>query len=203
MRYSLILSLMILGACSVMPRYQNLDHYFASKRVELPTLEKLPHCHGYDCRYKQEISLSNKEWKTISKPLKRKTKSPETERKRMARSLALFEEIVGAKTGTHEDVAKTFDQTGDFQLDCADESINMSFYLKLLEDNNLLKHHTVETPQIRGFGDGGYWLHETAVIKEKETEKLFAVDAWWKDNGHDPHIIPLEHWHDGWRADEE
>ena len=73
----------------------------------------------------------------------------------------------------------------------------------LLESNNLLKHHTTDIPQIRGFGSGGYWFHETAVIKEAKTNKQFAVDSWWKDNGKEPYIIPLEQWHEGWRADEE
>lgn len=186
-----------------MPHYDSLDTYFAAKHLDEPTQEKLPHCHGYGCLHKQEIALTDKEWRIVSNPLQRKSKTAKQERQKIAHSLARFEQIVGAKTGTHEDIAKTFNETGDFQLDCADESTNTSLYLKLLESNNLLKHHTTDIPQIRGFGSGGYWFHETAVIKETKTNEQFAVDSWWKDNGHDPHIIPLEQWHEGWRADEE
>ena len=79
----------------------------------------------------------------------------------------------------------------------------MSLYLKLLENNNKLKFHTTSPPIIRGLDSGGSWLHETAVIKEIKTEQEFAVDAWWKDNGHEPYIILLDEWLNGWRPDEE
>lgn len=203
MRILLLLTLLCLSACSVTPRFDSVNTYFQSKHLKEPTLESLPHCHGYGCKFMTETSLTTKEWKNITKPLKRKAKTAEQERKNIAQTLAKFEQIVGEKTGTNEDVADTFVKRGDFQLDCADESTNMSLYLKLLENNNKLKFHKTSPPIIRGVSSGGYWLHETAVIKEIKTEKEFAVDAWWKDNGNAPYIIALDEWLNGWRPDEE
>jgi hypothetical protein len=202
MRFIILSTLLLLTACSVTPRFESLDTYFQSKKISEPTIESLPHCHGYGCKYLTVVSLSDKEWKTITKPLKRKAKTPKQERKKIAQSLKNFEKIVGHKTGTSEDIADTFDKRGDFQLDCADESANISLYLKLLENNNKLKFYTTSPPIIRGLGSGSSWLHETAVIKEIKTEQEFAVDAWWKDNGHEPYIIPLDEWLNGWRPDE-
>jgi len=204
MRFSLlIISTLLLSACSVVPHYDSLDTYFVAKGVSAPTKDALPHCFGYGCRYQTSVTLSDNEWKNIVKPLKRKAKTPIIERQKIAQTLARFERVVGAKTGSNQDVAGTFQKTGDFQLDCADESVDMSLYLKLLDDNHLLKYHHVDIPKIRGFGDGGYWLHQTAVIEETQTGEKFAVDAWWKDNGQEPYIIPLEDWFNGWRAEDD
>ena len=190
-----------LAACNVNPHYDSLETYFHTKKITNISLQSLPHCHGYGCKFKQEISLSQSEWNKIKKPLKWKSKSAKTERKNLAKSLKKFEEIVGKKAGTDVDVADTFKKLGDFQLDCADESTNNSLYIKILQDHGLLKHHTVETPEIRGISGGAFWLHETAIIKETKTNKKFAVDSWWKDHGNEPYIIPLEEWKNGWKPE--
>lgn len=203
MRIAILFTLLVLSACNVMPKYDSLETYFASKHIkQTPSTKLIAHCHGYGCKFKQEVSLTKSEWNKIKRPLRYKTKSAEKERKNIAKSIAIFENIVGAKTGTSEDVSGTFKRTGDFQLDCADESVNTSIYLKLLENNNLLRHHTTQTPVIRGLSSGGTWFHETAVIKENKTDKLYAVDSWWKDNGNTPYIIPMKEWLNGWRPDE-
>jgi len=202
MRFTAFVSLTLLTACNVMPKYDSLNTYFLSKGITEPTVKSIAHCHGYGCKFKQEITLTQSEWNNIRKPLRYKTTSAQKERTRIAKSIALFESVIGAKTGTDQDVAKTFVTRGDFQLDCADESVNTALYLKLLENNDMIKHHTIETPVIRGFSSGGRWFHETAVIKETKSETLYAVDAWWKDNGHSPYIISLEEWLNGWRPDE-
>lgn len=202
MRLLLLSALLCLSACSVTPRFNSVETYFKSKGISEPTLESLPHCHGYGCKFLVDTALTKKEWESITKPLKRKAKTSEKERKNLAETLENFEKVVGNKTGTFEDVADTFDKRGDFQLDCADESVNMSLYIKLLQNNNKLKFHTASPPIIRGLSSGGYWLHETAVIKEIKTEQEYAVDAWWKDNGNAPYIIELEDWLNGWRPEE-
>ncbi|MEM9469174.1 MAG: hypothetical protein AAF988_03340 [Pseudomonadota bacterium] len=203
MRLFLFITLLFATSCSVTPRYKTLETYFASKNLNEPTLKALQHCHGYGCKYLQEISLSKKEWNTIKKPLLRKAKTPKIERKHLSESLKRFEKIVGHKTGTDADIADTFKKQGDFQLDCADESTNTTLYMKLLENEGLLKHHSVSPPKIRGAGNGIYWLHETAVIKDNDTDIEYAVDSWWKDNGEEPYIIPLEEWAHGWKPEKE
>jgi hypothetical protein len=61
-----------------------------------------------------------------------------------------------------------------------------------------MRFHTVEDRATRGYFIFGY-PHTTAVIKEKESGKQYAVDSWFFDNGKPPVIVPLETWKDGWK----
>jgi len=203
MRFIVLGSVLLLSACNVMPRYDSLETYLQSKRLSPPSIESISHCHGYGCKFRQDIALTKKEWRTIKSPVSRKARSASKERQNIAKSIARFEKIIGNKAGTHSDIAKTFTKMGDYQLDCADESVNTTLYLKLLDAEGLLHFHEPHIPVIRGFSNGGSWFHETAVIKEIKSEEYFAVDSWWRDNAKAPYIVSLEEWKSGWRAPEE
>jgi hypothetical protein len=82
-------------------------------------------------------------------------------------------------------------------MDCIDESINTTTYLRMLEREQLLRWHTVEDRATRGWFIRG-WPHTTAVIRDRKTGELYAVDSWFEDNGEPPHIVPLDKWKGGW-----
>lgn len=157
------------------------------------------HCHGYGCRLKTPISLTPQQWKNITLPFS----SPKTalkERQAIANSIGNFEKTVGEIAGTKVDIHGTFKKLGDFQLDCTDESINTSIYLSLLEQEELLRHHIVLAPTTRiPLVHSGYWPHKTALIQDKNTEEVYAVDSWFHDNGAPAEIVLLEQWKDGWK----
>ena len=60
-----------------------------------------------------------------------------------------------------------------------------------------MRWHTVEDRATRGWFFRG-WPHTTAVIRDKRSGQLYAVDSWFLDNGKPPFILPLEKWKDGW-----
>ncbi|MGE4293606.1 MAG: hypothetical protein AB7E32_15520 [Desulfovibrio sp.] len=117
------------------------------------------------------------------------------ERERMARAVALLETLVGKHVGTSVDVARNA-AAGPGQLDCVAESVNTSVYLLQLQNRGLLTYHRVEATRHRGFLI--FYPHNTAVVRELSTDRLFAVDSWFGDNGEMPYVVPLEEWLDGW-----
>ncbi|HYN54809.1 MAG TPA: hypothetical protein VES38_08900, partial [Methylotenera sp.] len=100
--------------------------------------------------------------------------SPEQERKKIANAIGIFENIIGLKIGTSKDLAGTFnDASSTGQLDCNDEAINTTSYMRLMRADNLIKMHEIEDMRTRNFFFTG-WPHTTAVIHEIATGQRFA-----------------------------
>ena len=77
------------------------------------------------------------------------------------------------------------------QMDCIDESINTTTYLKLFEDYNLLRwHRVVDRIQRRGIVDA----HWAGQIEEIITGDRYVVDSWFHDNGMLPNVQQTEEW---------
>lgn len=197
--WHLILATLTLSACAA--HYDSLDDYLAQRQLQQPTKDTFQSCRSYGCRFKDTVTLSKKEWAAIDKVFKPKAKTPAQERKKIATAIALFETYVGDYTGTHEDVAGTFEKTGFYQQDCVDESTNTSIYLRVLEAHGHIKHHTIEPPTVRLPADTGRWPHQSAMIKEIKSDEAFAVDSWFYENGAPPEIIPLAEWKQGWKPE--
>ncbi len=185
---------MFVAGCSKTPL--NLEYYSAAQE----TPQSFSVCHSYGCRQKTLVELSDQEWALIMAPLKETTKVPAQERAQIVKSIALIEHITGEKIGTDQDVGgATIRGHGFYQLDCIDEAVNTSKYLRFFAEENLLSLHDVSMPARRGTFIDGAWPHNTAVVVEKETGQRYAIDSWFFDNGQEPSIVPLEAWLDGWR----
>ncbi|MEX0807256.1 MAG: hypothetical protein WD044_00875 [Dongiaceae bacterium] len=155
-------------------------------------------CHGTSCKVRTPVGLSDEQWEQIAEIFDRSAKSAAVERRNIAHAIALFERFVGQKTGTMHDVGGNLavpDQAG--QLDCIDESVNTTTYLRLLKDADLLQWHDVAFPAHRN--PNLIDFHNTAVIIERDNRMYWAVDSWFRPNAHDPYIVPLSAWHGGWR----
>lgn len=201
MKRVLLLSAIILGGC-VSQDFKTYDRYLASKRIPPATLDEFPHCYGYGCPSHFLVQLSKKDYARIEKIFKPKTKNAAQERARIEKAIGEFETIVGALTGTDRDVGDTFKKTGDGQLDCVDESTNTTIYLDLMRQMGLLKFHAIEQPQIRlPISGGGWWVHQTAVIRDTDTNILYAVDSWFDDNGYPAYVVPFDAWKTGWKPE--
>jgi len=183
--------------------YSNLHYYMKEKRLPTPTEKSFPHCEGYGCPTIKHVELGTADWKKIEKAYGKKAKSAAAEREAVARAVGAFEKIVGPLTGTDVDIKGTFLATGQGQLDCVDESTNTTIYLMLLKQRGMLNFHEIEQPQVRWpIISGRGWMHQTAVLTEKETGAQYAVDSWFEDNGVNPWIVPLEDWRNGWHPDQ-
>ncbi len=165
------------------------------------SLNAIEICHGGGCAASETVAITANEWQKIeaifaANTQANETLTPELEREKISTAIGLLEGFVGAKTGTAGDRAGTFDNA-DFpgQLDCNDEAINTTSYIRLMQQQGLLKWHAVEDMRRRNFFFNG-WPHTTAVMHEINTGKRFAVDSWFYDNGMSATIVPFEVWKD-------
>jgi hypothetical protein len=155
-------------------------------------IEGLSACVDYHCDRLQVVDLPTPQVERIRAEFVAVSDAA-TERRAIRRAIARFETYVGAITGTSRDLAENRAGAGlPGQLDCIAESRNTTTYLQRLAELGLLRWHVVE-PRVRR----DRWLvliHWTAVIRESATDRQFAVDSWFRDNGQPPDIQPLEHW---------
>jgi len=146
------------------------------------------------------VSLTDEEWQMISSVFANAVavSNAGKERDMISEAVGTFERIVGDKTGTATDRAGTFGNS-DYpgQLDCNDEAINSTTYMRLMRQNGLIKLHEIEDMRTRNFFFTG-WPHSTAVIHEIATGTRYAVDSWFYDNGLPATIIPFAEWKSGY-----
>lgn len=167
---------------------------------QIPALHGFEVCTGGGCAEVKQVLLTDDEWQTIVSIFtnERMVANAEQERDQIALATGAFESIVGSKTSTETDLAGTFGNS-DYpgQLDCNDEAINSTTYMRLMQQNGLLKFHEIEDMRTRNFFFTG-WPHSTAVIHETATGERFAVDSWFYDNGFPATIVPFTVWKSGY-----
>ncbi len=194
-------ALCFLTGCSGLHHNTDYSSYLARKGVTKIEPARFQHCRGYGCRLiDDDLILGEPDWQALEALFSPPATDAAQERAQIAAAIGLFEQAVGAKTGSEADRRGTYHKLGDDQHDCVDESVNTTIYLALLDRKGWLAHHTPGAPTARLplFG-GGLGPHQTAVIIERETGESFAVDSWFHDNGHPAMIAPLAHWYRGWR----
>jgi len=146
------------------------------------------------------VSLTEDEWYSVSSVFLNAGNASDAEQERslIAQAIGIFEGIVGSKTSTATDLAGTFGNSEyPGQLDCNDEAINSTTYIRLMRQNGLLRFHDVDDMRTRNFFFTG-WPHSTAVIKELATGERYAVDSWFYDNGFPATIVPFNVWKSGY-----
>lgn len=177
------------------------DTFVRDDIITEPTPTNFSLCHDHQCASLETLSLAAREWTSIKQLFRRRPRTPEAERRAIGQAVAKLETITGKRVGTSNDKGgdlKGLGQPG--QMDCIDESINTTTYLRMLDGEKLLRWHTVEDRATRGWFIRG-WPHTTAVIRDKQSGELYVVDSWFRDNGQPPYILPLKQWKDGWDPD--
>ena len=167
---------------------------------QIPLLSGFDVCTGGGCFEVKHVALSQPEWQVIAAVFSEAgvVASAEQERKLIALAIGEFEKIVGVKTDTATDLAGTFGNSNyPGQLDCNDEAINSTTYMRLMQQNGLIKLHAVEDMRTRNFFFSG-WPHSTAVIHEIANGERYAVDSWFYDNGFPATIVPFADWKSGY-----
>ncbi len=163
-----------------------------------PTPDAFTVCHGYGCQYTSAVKLKAATWDWLAAPFyAAPAESARQERQRIKTYIGRMEIIAGLQAGTLWDKGGTsMFEAGQGQLDCEDETVNTTTYLRLLDREGLLAFHNVGAPAGRGFAAGG-WPHMTAAIRDRASGILYAVDSWFFDNGEAPFITPIERWQAG------
>ena len=166
---------------------------------QTPSLANFEVCFGGGCAQVSALALTAKEWQPVADIFINPPLNARQERQLIGKGIAQLEIIVGEKIGTSSDLAGTFFEGGlTGQLDCNDESINTTTYMRLMRQAGLLKWHQIEDTRTRNFFFNG-WPHSSAVIRDTSTNTQFAVDSWFYDNGMPPVIVPLSQWKAGFR----
>jgi hypothetical protein len=203
MRFTVFLpALFLLTACAgpSMDEPHPFAPYLVHHDLGTPRPDDFLHCRGYGCVIKDRVSLNEKEWAGVQKLFKG-AKTASAERESVSKAIGLLERIVGPMTSTENDVGGTFRHTGEDQMDCVDESTNTTVYLGMMQNDRLLKFHTVNQPVSRSpfttMHAGKFWPHFTAVMVETRTGEAWAVDSWARDNGFPAEILPLNDWSNG------
>jgi len=157
--------------------------------------EEFIYCHGYGCTSKSYAWFTPKQWKAIERVFKKPAATPEQERSQIAKAIALMEKQTAFLVGTQEDQAKApINRVSHMELDCIDETVNTTKYLRFLEEAEWLKFHMVGKPAYRGYMINGMYPHNTATIIEIETQDVYVVDTYVYANGEKPDIREIDSW---------
>ncbi len=196
---ALVAALFAASGCA----YTTAERVKASVGVPEPEIALFSHCSSYGCNKIQQVSFEDTEWMSVSHIFDTPVKTAEEERETISKAIALMEKIVGPKTGTSDDIARswmlTFMPQG--QLDCIDESINTTTYLNLLLKAGYINYHDIGQIAIRGNKLDFMMLHNTATLIEKDSGRSYAIDSWYRANGNPPDIVLLEEWLKGWKPE--
>lgn len=190
----LLLSAAFVAACGTSP-----DGWLLSKYGKHSTLSSLTVCKNYGCSARVTVALTAAEWNDVTNVFAARASDAAGEREQIRHAIAIFETVIGPKSGTANDRAGadliSFDREG--QMDCIDEAFNTTSYLDLLARAGLLRLHDVGAPQARGFFIDQR-PHNTATLVERSSGVIYAVDSWFHENGAMPETVSLKTWLAGW-----
>lgn len=165
-----------------------------AQSVESNIVDNINVCYHYGCKRVGKVELVGLEWNQITELFNSIATTPQQERQTIAKAIALMEQLTGKELGTSNDKAENSGTGEPGQMDCIDESLNTTEYIRYFAKKGWIKWHQVEDRVSRHpfFFD----MHWTAVIKDRKSSQLYAVDSWFRDNGKEPVIITLEDWKD-------
>jgi hypothetical protein len=186
----------LLSSCAT-PRQQPERYLFIYDAVPVSTSQFVI-CNQVSCDETTSVHLTENNWQSVQRIFQPLATNGESERTQIARAIARMEQLVGDQAGTHDDQPRNRGSfRGTRQLDCVAEATNTTIYLLLMKGKGLLRWHSVGYPQHRGLLNLRF-PHNTAVLIEKDSNRLFAVDSYFHANGKPPEIVPLVTWTDGY-----
>jgi len=194
----LLAALSIAGCVGVEPDANAYLYNYG--RTTSPRPEGFVHCYDFTCRTTVPTSISRAELAPIGRLFATPSTSAADERARLAQAIAIWEQVIGGKTGTSADIgSESGDKfAGRFQQDCMDETFNTTSYLMMMRDAGWMRFHRVVYPSSRGFFSALDWPHHAATLEETASKRRYVFDSWFYDNGNPPVVMPVEIWEKGW-----
>jgi hypothetical protein len=195
-----------LAACTQTGGASEIGRHYVEFGAEPPRGNRITVCHAYTCKMQSPYTFSQADLAEIRAVMAR-TKKADTaaeERRAVAYAIAHIEVKVGAKLGIKDKAGMQFSASGDpTQLDCVDVATNTSSYLLVMQQNGMLKHHTVAMTEskenlLKGFltlNPVKYWPHWSAILRENATGQKWAIDRWPFDQGENPAVQKVEEWY--------
>jgi hypothetical protein len=195
-----------LAACTQTGGASEVGRHYVEFGADPPRGNRVTICHAYTCKKQTPYRFRQKDIAEI-RAVMSKVKKADTaheERRAVAYAIAHIDVKVGAELGIKDKAGMAFSASGDpTQLDCVDVATNTTSYLLVMQENGLIKHHTVAMTQskedlLKGFAQLDpvkYWPHWSAILQEKATGQKWAVDRWPFDQGENPAIQKVEEWY--------
>jgi hypothetical protein len=173
-----------------------VDAAYGGYSVTPPTPGTVFVCHGFGCKYRDEVDLTAGDRAKLTQILAAGRASAAAERKVVAAAGGWFDRRVGPVAGTQNHVARAGAKYmyDIHQFDCIDTSRNTTSLLLVLDQLKLLRYHNVDPPEARGFFIDGRPPHATAVLVEKATGTKWSIDSWTVGYGQALEVMPLERW---------
>ncbi|GJL82877.1 MAG: hypothetical protein DHS20C01_25110 [marine bacterium B5-7] len=155
----------------------------------------VPVCYDFGCKTKDMVQITPEEWREVSGWFTPVAQTSEEERQQIKQAIGWMEVVVGKHTPTYRDTGLDLQYHGEFpgQLDCIDESLNTTTYLRLFESQGLFKYHKVHDRAYRRAILDQHWAGQ---IEDLSTGKRYAVDSWFQRNGILPYMQELTAWED-------
>ncbi len=156
-------------------------------------------CYDFTCGTRDTVILDRHALHSIDRIFEPPAGDAEEERERIRKAVARMEQVVGLLTPTFRDVGRNYTGEDDDlaglpgQLDCVDESINTTAYLKLMDSRGLFRFHAAGE---RAYRQALLTQHWAASIVEHQSGSTWIVDSWFGDNGELPYVVRGEDWHD-------
>lgn len=142
-RLAALTTALALGLLSACTRHASPEQFLATRGVTPAQDTRFVVCHGFACTFHTEVVLTEAEWTQVTAPFDPPAAGPEGERRQIGQAVALFEQMVGRKTGTEADKGGLSYIAGGnpTQLDCMDETTNTTTYVTMLQNHGLLRWH--------------------------------------------------------------
>ncbi len=193
-KISALLPLLLLCACE---RGQGIS--LKPYEETFGTPQQFQVCHGFGCTERTNVTLTAPEWNVVLQPFSIRAANAQEEREKIAQTIGRMEKMVQHKTGMNADgpEATTFERDQD-QMDCIDEAVNTTRYLKFIESTGLLQWNQVVDPVHRGYFVDAMWPHNSGAVKDKATGQKYVIDSYYNATGEPAHVIPLETWINNW-----
>lgn len=196
-----VIPLVLLAGCQTLSQ-RHPDQYLSRYGVPEPTRDAFHTCARTNCNRQSALAYQPHEWSQIEALFSDRSRSAAEERQAVRQAVALMETFVGSKNNTAGDLGRNKGWfAGSPQLDCVAETINTTVALLLLEQNQLLAHHSVAYPRHRGFLDLT-GPHYTAVLLDRRAQQDYVVDSWFFDNGQLPVVVTAQEWQAGYDPDD-
>lgn len=188
-----------LAGCVSWGWFEPSDFFAHYNLPQEPDIESATFCHGYGCQVTSVVDMTPI-WGKVRAEFAN-VQNPAQERYAMAQAVAVVETYSGAILGTADDPGGVLNASwsGDpAYQDCIDEAANTTLLLVLLAKDGVIRHHTIDSPSIRGAFIDGRWQHYTAVVEETGSKERFVIDSWFRDNGRPAVVMPFQEWYTGY-----
>lgn len=152
-------------------------------------------CYDYGCRMETAVPFPPAVLAAAAAPLVG-VKDAAAERAALGEVIGRLYRYAGTRTPIWQDKGGNTEDDGvEGRMDCIDHSTTTTHFLEMLVASGRLRFHTIQPRVMRSrFLVMDHW---TAVLRDKASGELYAVDSWFGDNGDPAEVLPLADWRAG------